>query len=119
MIEGEEADAALQMPSAEFESVEQSTVDLASAGITATGPREDVEPSDRRVSAELDNPILATVLLKLLDSAHQALAGERGQAHQFIARATALVSAEVRHREAGGRWSYHATATSRLGAGRR
>jgi AraC family transcriptional regulator len=114
MIEREEADEALQMPSAEFASVEQSTVDLPSAGITATGPREDVEPSDRRVSAEIDNPILATVLLKLLNSAHQALAGERGQAHQFIARATALVSAEVRHREAGERCPSGASAMSHL-----
>jgi AraC family transcriptional regulator len=100
MTEREEEVAALQMPSAEFASVEQSTVDLASASITATGAREDVQPIDRRVSAELDNPILATVLLKLLNSAHQALAGERGQAYQFIERATALVSAEVQHREA-------------------
>jgi AraC family transcriptional regulator len=99
---------------AEFAQVEQSTVDLATTGIAASEPRNEVGPHGRRVSGKLENPVLATVLLKLLNSAHRALADEGGQVDQFIARATALVSAEVEHREAEERSLSGASSRSHL-----
>src|SRR5207248_4947679 len=90
----------LQILSAEFTFDEQSTIDLTSGGATAFEAWEEV---GRPASAQLENPILATVLLKLLSSAHRALATERDQADKFIAQATALVSAEVQRRKTGER----------------
>src|SRR5438552_3139373 len=101
MSREEAACKVLQMPITNFALVEYPRVTLAPAGITIIGPREDnTATKDRRIAVQFDDPVLAAVLVKLLDSAHQALAGDRSQARQFIARATALVRAAVEQRAA-------------------
>src|SRR5262249_53894692 len=46
-------------------------------------------------SVEFDRPALTAVLVKLLNSAHQALASDRAQADELIASATTLIRAEM------------------------
>jgi len=92
MTEPEEA-YELALLSPENELVELSI----DGGNLVAGPREDSAPGSPRSSALPYRPILATLLLKLLNSAQQALTGDYKQADKFIARATALISAEVQY----------------------
>jgi AraC-like DNA-binding protein len=73
-----------------------SHVDSARRSITVTRPRKDeVEPTDRRVSAQLADSVSAKVVVKLLNSAQQALSSDRAQVGQLIGRVTAIISAEA------------------------
>ena len=66
-------------------------------------PSEDRVPQGNgRDARSFDSPGLATVVVQLLNAAHEALAGDRREADQFIARATDLIRTEVEHRETAG-----------------
>ena len=64
--------------------------------------RRGASPAERSPHAQArpDLPMLPTLLLKLLGSAQQALAGDIKRANECIVRATALLSAEVQHQSA-------------------
>jgi AraC family transcriptional regulator len=73
-------------------------------------PDADVWPADnpnglmadehRNSPAESNGPVLAASLVKLLDTACKALANEHPQVSRLIARASALIRAEIEKREA-------------------
>jgi AraC-like DNA-binding protein len=79
--------------------VDQPKVALAGASAAAIERMQGDDRADEPASDGRDNPVLTTVLVKLLNSAHRALADGR-EAHKFIAKATALLEAEVDRREA-------------------
>src|SRR5258708_10716566 len=80
--------------------VEQPNFAAASASGAALAPTQhDGRAGDEGADGR-DDPILSTVLVKLLKSAHQALAVDGTEARQYIARATALIKAEVDRRGA-------------------
>jgi AraC-like DNA-binding protein len=90
-----------EMSIATAELIEQPNFAVARVSATAFGTiQHDAQAGDEPRSNDRDSPILATVLVKLLKSAHQAVAADGSEARQYIARATALIKAEVDRREA-------------------
>src|SRR5262249_15648090 len=73
-----------------------------SASVVA-GPRKTLVERSPRAPAQADRVSLAALPLKLLGSAQRALAGDGKNANEFIARATALLSAEVERQDASAR----------------
>jgi AraC-like DNA-binding protein len=99
MSEREEAYEA-HLASPKFELVEQIAAYPPRADNAVIEPRAGLGSVPRPAPADAHRPILAALLLKLLNAAHEVLARDREQADNFIERATALVRAQVEHREA-------------------
>jgi AraC-like DNA-binding protein len=96
MSELEEADEAI-LTAPKIGLVEQSTLDLMAAGSLVRHPQSGHAPGSPRVPAHPYHAMLTTILLKILRSAQQALAGDAKQADSLIAKAAALINAEIEH----------------------
>jgi AraC family transcriptional regulator len=84
------------MPTAKPVLIEPSRMDLAASGLAVNGSRQDYMARRAEGAPQLGNPVLPTVLVKLLSSAREALTGDDASANQFIARASTLILAEIK-----------------------
>jgi AraC family transcriptional regulator len=88
--------------------IESPTDDLMRVG-TGSG-----EEDAATISTKTDSPTLMSALVKLLDSAREALPGEQVEAVEFIASATALALAEIERDASKDRTPATAAANARL-----